>query len=344
MSALLIRLRPTTPWRIGSDSGDRDLVGRIYHSDALFGAVCSAMSALGHLEDWLSATVKAAQSAVRFSSCFPFHDRTLYVVPPRHVWPPPPSAKVRWKGARFVPMSVVEALLSGETLHEDAWAIDAASECLQPAAIASATSAVFRASVRTAAGMDREGLAAVAHSTGCLEFTPDSGLWFAVEFASGDAQQEWQGPVQAALRLLADSGFGGERSRGWGRSEMPEILEGPLQKLLFRRETPALDGPSGHWLLSLFHPADDDSVDWQQGNYSVLTRGGRVESSAGWGESKRDSRMVAEGSILVAAKLSGRAVDVAPQGFAHPVYRAGFALSLPVPTVISPKAAGKVEG
>ena len=34
---------------------------------------------------------------------------------------------------------------------------------------------------------------------------------------------------------------------------------------------------------------------------------------------------------LFAPSLNGRAVDVAPDGFAHPVYRAGFALAVPTP-------------
>ncbi len=34
--------------------------------------------------------------------------------------------------------------------------------------------------------------------------------------------RRWKAPVRSALLLLADSGFGGERSRGWGRSEAPE--------------------------------------------------------------------------------------------------------------------------
>ncbi len=104
MPAVLIRLRPTGPWRVGPDSGDRDRVDRVYHSDALYSAVCSAMSRLGALEEWLDATARAGEPAVRFSSCFPFHHDTLYVVPPRHVWPPAASSKVRWKGARFVPL------------------------------------------------------------------------------------------------------------------------------------------------------------------------------------------------------------------------------------------------
>ena len=72
--------------------------------------------ASGQLEEWLDATARAPEPAVRFSSCFPFHGETLYVVPPRQLWPPPASAKVRWKGARFVPLSVVDGLVNGSPI------------------------------------------------------------------------------------------------------------------------------------------------------------------------------------------------------------------------------------
>jgi len=98
---------------------------------------------------------------------------------------------------------------------------------------------------------------------------------------------------------------------------------------------PAPDLPPArnqHWLLSLFTPAPDDSVDWRRGNYVVLARCGRVDSPAGSGELKKEIQMVAEGSVLCAAAAPrGSAVDVAPDGFAHPVFRAGFALSIPLP-------------
>src|SRR5580693_4050618 len=103
-----IRLAPAGPWRIGPDSGDRDRVDRVYHSDTLYSAISGAMARLGMIEEWLDATARAAEPAVRFSSCFPLQGGTLFVVPPRSLWPPPPSAKVRWKGARFVPLSVVD--------------------------------------------------------------------------------------------------------------------------------------------------------------------------------------------------------------------------------------------
>jgi CRISPR/Cas system CSM-associated protein Csm4 (group 5 of RAMP superfamily) len=85
-------------------------------------------------------------------------------------------------------------------------------------------------------------------------------------------------------------------------------------------------------LLSLFTPSTEDSVDWARGNYTVMARGGRVDSPAGSGELKKQVQMIAEGSVLHATDIPrGAAADVAPDGFAHPVFRAGFALSIPLP-------------
>src|ERR1700694_5513951 len=111
----LVRLRPTGPWRIGPAGGTRDQVDFIYHSDALYSAITGAMGYLGLLSEWIPATAaNPAGSAVRFSSCFPFIGKSDLVVPPRTIWPPAPSPKIRWKGARYVPVSVVKSLLSGE--------------------------------------------------------------------------------------------------------------------------------------------------------------------------------------------------------------------------------------
>lgn len=321
MSALLIKLRPTGPWRIGPDSGDRDRVDRIYHSDSLYSAVSGAMARLGELDAWLEATATAAEPAVRLSSCFPFYGETLYIVPPRNVWPPPPSAKVRFKGARFVPLKVVESLIAGRALAEENWAIDGASECL----ISGGAQGPFRVSVRSNAAVDRNGESVAPHSTACLEFTPGGGLWFVLSFADDAAKQRWNAPLQGALRLLADSGFGGGRSRGWGRSEMPEIIEGQLPQLLLKPG----EESGGYWLLSVFHPAGVDAIDWQRGNYSVTTRGGRIDGS---GDEKKATRMLTEGSVIVSgAAPVGAASNVAPENFEHPVYRSGFALAIPIP-------------
>jgi hypothetical protein len=97
---------------------------------------------------------------------------------------------------------------------------------------------------------------------------------------------------------------------------------------------PLTPGLQAHWLLSLFSPSPADAVDWARGNYTVLARGGRVDSPAGSGELKKQVRMVAEGSVVYSGSgLSGAAADVAPDGFAHPVFRAGFAVAIPLPEV-----------
>jgi CRISPR type III-A-associated RAMP protein Csm4 len=310
---------------MGPDSGDRDRVDRVFHSDSLYSAVTIAMANLDALDAWLEATARATEPAVRFSSCFPWQGDALFVAPPRNLWPPAPSAKVRWKGARFVPLNVVEALAAGRGVSEDAWTIDTASECLIPSNPPGGQGP-FRASVRSGAAVDRSGGKVAPHSTACLEFAPDAGLWALAWFAGDQALAQWRDRVTGALRLLADSGFGGERSRGWGRAELA------VEERDWLLAAPDGGGETAWWLLSLFHPSSADPIDWRRGQYSITTRLGRVESAAGWGEPKRPTRMIAEGSVLASAsEPRGAAVDVAPEGFAHPVYRAGFAVAVRVP-------------
>jgi CRISPR type III-A-associated RAMP protein Csm4 len=412
---LIVKLRPTGPWRIGPDSGARTRVDAIYHSDSLYSAVAQAMSRLGALEEWLDATARAATPAVCFSSCFPLVNETLFVTPPRTVWPPGAasltSGRVRWKSARFVPLNIVHDILLGKALDENRWILDGPSGCLMP----SGKPGPFRTSLRWNAAVDRLSGAAERHSSACLEFRPGAGLWTVVSFADDAARDQWRGRVKAAFRWLADSGFGGERSRGWGRADAPEFVEGTLPEMILGAakenaagpdvipplqeppveeppvieppsenpdvnppepspdpELPPLDpdpvlassaveapaileinslpqatmpppeprplapdrGPRGQWLLSLFSPSAADAVEWSRGNYNLIERGGRIESSAGSGALKKQVQMVAEGSVLYAGSaLCGAAPDVAPEGFAHPVFRAGFALAIPLPEV-----------
>jgi len=113
-----------------------------------------------------------------------------------------------------------------------------------------------------------------------------------------------------------------------GGSPPPAPTESPVEPTPEAAPAPA----QGQWLLSLFVPAIEDAVEWTSGNYTVVTRAGRIESPAGSGELKKQIQMVEEGSVLYAgAGLRGTAADVAPEGFAHPVFRAGFALAVPLP-------------
>jgi len=327
-SGFIIRLRPAGPWRFGPSSGARDRVDRIFHSDSLYSGLTHAMLQLGKLGEWLSATATAATPAVRLSSCFPYLGEMLMATPPRGTWPPAVSTKVRWKGARFVPVSAIATLLRDKPLDDDRWIVDPESECLLPVEKNVAPSGPFRVTVRTSAAVDRaEHGKLELHSTACLEFAEGAGLWSMAMFADAASEAEWSEPVKAAFRLLADTGVGGERSRGWGRSAQPEFR--PLSDLGLN--TPPADA-AAYWLLSVYTPAAGDQVDWKRGNYSLITRGGRIESAARWGDEKQLLRMVEEGSVIfAAAPPNGAARNVAPEGFPHPVYRSGFALAIAIP-------------
>jgi CRISPR type III-A-associated RAMP protein Csm4 len=358
----IVKFRPLGPWRIGPDSGARDRVDTLYHSDSLYSAVTGALASLGDLEEWLEATARnPVGAAVRFSSCFPFQGDTGFIVPPKSVWPPAASPKVRWKGARFIPLKLVEVLLDGGSLEEERWTLDGQSECLVP----HGRGGPFRIGLRSGAAVDRLGRGIAPHTTACLEFSPGAGLWTVVSFAGEAEKERWGGPLKSAFRLLADSGLGGERSRGWGRSEEPDFVEGLLPDLVIGPRAakpaaapapangaaseaeasfwaePAAEAPAAepaasqsqaYWMLSLFAPTADDAIEWDRGAYSVVPRGGRVESPARSGDLKKLQNMVAEGSVVVSASdPRGSAADVAPDGFPHPVYRAGFAVAIPIP-------------
>ncbi|HSB14329.1 MAG TPA: hypothetical protein VLE22_07700 [Bryobacteraceae bacterium] len=342
--ALLVRLRPLGPWRIGPDSGARDRVDSVFHSDALYSALSAAFVRLGLLDEWLAATFgNPGRPEVRLSSLFPSVNGSLLVVPPRNAWPPAASARVRWKGAKFVPLKLVESILAGESPDERRWMVDGPSECLVPS---DRPRGPFRVSMRSAAALDRLAAGVEPHATACLEFNDEAGLWAVAAFADEASRERWKNRLQAAFRLLADSGFGGERSLGWGHSAMPEFTDGVLPDLILPSREPAVSSLEGEpaplpetawWLLSLFSPAPEDAIDWNRGNYSLVIRGGRVESAVRWGTPKKLTRMIVEGSVLCAeAPILGTAHDVAPDGFPHPVYRAGYALAIAIPLRVTP--------
>lgn len=329
---LLVRIRPTTPWRIGPDTGSHEQAGAVLHSDALYSAVCSAMGQMGLLEEWLNATASPyGEPAARFSSAFPFQRHLLFVPPPAGLWPPPPPtgapARLRWKGASLAPFEVVTKLLAGEALSEDDWVVDPESGCLLPS-VSRAATGPFRLMRRSFATVDRPtGGCAEPWSTTCVQFAPGAGLWAAVQFSSQQTYAVWAPKIQAALRILSDSGIGGLRSRGFGRFRLPEFQAGTMQEL-FPASAERESGGGAWWLLSLFSPGHVDEVQWDAGRYSLVARSGRAVSGA----LKLTSRLVREGSVLVSgAALRGSVQNVAGEGSAHPVLRAGFAVAIPIP-------------
>ncbi len=360
--ALLIRLRPSGPWRFGPGDGALDGIDELYRSDRLFSAFTIAARRLGFLDEWIDATVRTDEPAVAFSSLFPFQGETLFAIPPSTVWPPPPAqvtapnsvflTKIRWKTARFVPLSVIDLLITGGRLLADQWIPDPESLCLlrrdRP------STSPFRTVTRRSAAVDRVShMGSLPAASACVEFEPGSGLWTLARYRNAQAQESWSDRVEAVFRLLADSGFGGKRSSGWGHSQPPEFERGTWPGLLLPKlagtsrngsaPKDAVRDSARYWLLSVYSPSRGDQVDWRSGDYTVAVRTGRVESPVGGGAEKKAVRMISEGSVLVAAsEPAGAAVDVAPDNFSHPVFRSGLALALELP-LSAPQAAEEIQ-
>lgn len=325
--ALLIRFRPITPWRIGSNDGARGQAGAVLHSDTWYSAVSLALAQFQLLDEWLNATARPhAEPAVKLSSLFPFQRGMLFAPPPAGVWSPPPSAKVRWKGASLVPLGAIGALLRGEPLDDERWMVDGHSGCLLPATGYGGVGP-YRRLKRRFAAIDRlTGGLAEPYETSAVQFAPGCGLWGVIEFANPTAFAVWAPKIQVALRWLADSGIGGLRSRGFGRARQPEVQAGTLEQLLEPLPAPRSQRPAW-WLLSLYNPGGQDRVDWSAGRYFIETRTGRAVTGA----VKPGARMVSEGSVLLAESAPrGSIHDARPAGAPHPVYRAGYAVALPI--------------
>jgi len=277
-------------------------------SDTFYGAVCAAMEHFGWLEAWL-----AAGPAVRLSSLFPWQQATLFAPPPASAWPPANGLqRLRPKLVRFLPLAAIADLLEESGLAESRWVLDPASGCLLAADRAGAGGPFRPVSFEKAAG-PKQG----------IQFAENCGLW-------GLALCEdelWRARIEAALRWLADAGVGGNRTIGWGGSTEVRMETGETVTAVLRRSRQG-DGSKGWWLLSLFAPAAEEVIDWEHGAYRLAVRSGWVE---GTNSTKQSQRVVAEGSVIYApAAPAGCLSDVAPAGWAHPVYRNGFAVAVPL--------------
>ena len=173
-------MRPLGPWRSGPGTptgrGDRNSVDSLFRSDRLFSALTLAFADLGLLDNWLDATVRAEKPSVRLGSLFPFQAETLFAAPPNTLWPPPSSlvtspspiflSKLRWSHARFVPVSLIQSLLTGQPVLADQWIVDAESACLLRRDRPSASP--FRNTIRRRSAVDRLNGISNERRCGCL--------------------------------------------------------------------------------------------------------------------------------------------------------------------------------
>ena len=163
--------------------------------------------------------------------------------------------------------------------------------------------------------LDRQSSTSEIWHLGGVKFHEGCGLWFTVKF---DAE-ETQTHVETILRVLGDTGIGGERSAGYGifdlHSEPAEIES--------ERETDRFV------TLSPICPRDADQLNTLvQGDvgYTLEERSGWIGSAEGNGLRRQQVWMFGEGSVLAGnGARVGRLVDLKPDACPHPVWRYAYA-------------------
>ena len=174
---------------------------------------------------------------------------------------------------------------------------------------------VWETEKRPRVTLDRQSSTSEIWHLGGVKFHEGCGLWFGAKF---DAE-ETQAQIETILRVLGDTGIGGERSAGYGifdlHSEPAEIES--------ERETDQFV------TLSPICPRDADELNRLiQGDvgYTLQERSGWIGSAEGNGLRRQQVWMFAEGSVLAGnGRRVGRLVDLKPDACPHPVWRYAYA-------------------
>ena len=162
-------------------------------------------------------------------------------------------------------------------------------------------------------------------------------FYFLVELGT-DLSEGLRAKVMAAIRLLPDTGLGGERSTGLG------LFEGVVESTWENFAEDALNVVNAESDGSAMEPVDQVRMtlsavslrDQAEYNallaYDSLVRGGgaiRRSEDPGW--HRRRIRMVSEGSLFL-GELKGCVKDISPdkRPVPFPIYRYGGCLSLPL--------------
>lgn len=172
-------------------------------------------------------------------------------------------------------------------------------------------------------------------------------VWFAREVRNGDGKltrvgaglyglvefndDSWKHRLEAAFRVLGDTGLGGERTYGLGLFRFggfedvgptwEEILKGKRARRVF---------------LSLYYPAENEReglADALEAWEFVERRGYVVSGRNATGIKRKRVRMLVEGSVA-RKPLKGAMADVTPDnasdlGISHRIYRSGLAFLVP---------------
>lgn len=203
---------------------------------------------------------------------------------------------------------------------------------------------VWKTSKVPRVAVDRIRNASNIYHTGRLTFSPGCGLWFGIawrqpELAVGPSGQTLRQAIDQALKLLADTGLGGERAVGYGHFSAREVETKKVETI--RWDDPAEGGL--FVTLSRYHPRPAElaaALRQEPVAYKLVPVGGWLGSPSASAQRRQRLWLIGEGSVVRAVGPGpwGDITDVRPRyerpdfpppvegyTFPHPVWRYGLA-------------------
>ena len=334
----IVHLHPRGAFHLGERGIGLEETADVIHADTLHAALCVAWATLFDQDEMAAALLKADDPPLLLSSAFPFAGPVRFyprpLLPLAAAAPLDPAFLRQLKEVRFVSEGVLCRLL-GERAYPQAVEAIHGGTALLLADEAEALRA--HAGVRTLEGLRfwevsrvprvaldvRSGRSNIWHF-GRVAFRQGAGFFFRVRYRDEALADRFR----AAVRLLGDTGLGGDRSSGHG-----------LFRATFEPAEPLGEANADHFvtLAPVYPPRDQvQALLGPDARYHWLTRGGWIGGATPTPYRRRGVRLLAEGAFLAGrpAALWGALADVTPEEtpepLPHRVYRYGFAFPVGV--------------
>ena len=333
----IVYLHPRGAFHLGERGIGLEETADIIHADTLHAALCTAWTILYGEEALVEEWLRPDDPPVLLSSAFPFVGPVRFYPRPMLLVPGPTEemeAPISLKKVLFISEGLLRQHLAGqpypacENLHNgEVLLLAGEAETIR--------AAVNRTSLEDlrfwqVVQVPRVALDVVTNRSniwffGRVTFHEIAGFFFRVRYRTPEVADRFR----AAVRLLGDTGLGGDRTSGHG-----------LFTAQFEPAAPLGDPEADRFLTlaPLYPPRNQlDQLTGQACRYRWLTRGGWIGAATPTPYRRRTVRMFAEGSLLTgsASALWGALVDVTPtetpEPLPHPVYRYGFAFPVGVP-------------
>lgn len=173
--------------------------------------------------------------------------------------------------------------------------------------------------------IDRMTASSNIYFSGGTNYNRYGGLYFILDIRDEDIKT----PLFASIRLLEDSGIGGDRSVGYGSFSMKKkgIDSDPRWEKLWEENG---GDKNVYCSLSLCYPRDPEEAK-NALSYQLVPRKGWIFSNSSLVQLKRrECRMFGEGSLFKGF-INGKMADVTPREYKeiHNVYRYGLPMLVP---------------